>query len=179
MDNEPIASFEKEYRFLSNFWPCEIRYGGFTFPSTEHAYQAAKTLDMEDRRRISLAKTPGEAKKMGRAVTMRPDWDDVKEQVMRQLLLIKFGDPILMTRLKDTGTRELIEGNHWGDFYWGVCGGRGLNKLGKLLMLLRSSYSSVYLDEYNRLKRKLIPSLVEALGGYADTTTKEGSTCLA
>lgn len=169
--DEPIAAFEGEYRFLSNFWPCEIRYNRITFPSTEHAYQAAKTHDMDRRREIALAKTAGESKKLGRTVTLRPDWDAVKEQVMRQLLLIKFADPILMARLKETGTRELIEGNHWGDFYWGVCGGRGENKLGKLLMLLRSNYSGTYLDEFNRIKRQVVPSLIETLATLKNTTT--------
>lgn len=171
MDNEPIASFEKEYRFLSNFWPCEIRYGGITYPSTEHAYQAAKTRNMPHRENIAQAKTPGEAKKLGRCVEMRPDWNDVKDQVMLQLLLIKFTDTILMARLKETGTRDLIEGNHWGDFYWGVCGGRGENRLGKILMLLRSNYGGTYIEEFNRVKRKIVPSLLDALGSFVDTTT--------
>jgi ribA/ribD-fused uncharacterized protein len=173
VDNDPIASFEGEYRFLSNFWLCEIVYGGITFPSTEHAYQAAKTMDMDARRKIALAEHPAAAKKLGYKVKIRPDWDAVKDQIMLQLLLIKFADPILMARLRDTLPHELIEGNHWGDFYWGVCGGRGLNKLGKMLMRIRLNYTSVYLEEYNRLKRKLIPSLLDALSRLDDTTTAD------
>lgn len=173
MDGNPIDAFEGEHHFLSNFYPCEILYGGITYPSTEHAFQAAKTPDMDDRRKIADCAHPNGAKKLGQKVKLRPDWDTVKDQVMLQLLLIKFADPILMTKLRETLPHELIEGNHWGDFYWGVCGGRGLNKLGKLLMRIRLNYTSVYLDEFNRLKRKLIPSLLDALSRLEDTTTPD------
>src|SRR4051794_10492805 len=68
-----IDSFQGEYRFLSNFWPAEVVYEGVTYPSVEHAYQAAKTLSIEERKRIASLPTPGEAKKEGQKLIKRPD----------------------------------------------------------------------------------------------------------
>lgn len=137
MSNEPIAEFQGEYRFLSNFWITPVEYEGIVYPSSEHAFQAAKSLNTEERLKIAQLKGPKEAKAAGYKVTLRPDWETTKDAIMFQLLEIKFRDPVLRQKLLDTGDRRLIEGNHWGDFYWGVCGGRGQNKLGALLMLLR------------------------------------------
>lgn len=151
MNDEPIRSFEGEYRFLSNFWPCQIPFEGIQYPSVEHAYQAAKTLDPEQRRKISLAQSAKDAKRLGREVTVRPDWDFVKEAIMYELLELKFSDPTLMAKLQDTGDRTLIEGNWWRDYFWGVCNGRGQNKLGRLQMLLRSNSINTEFNEYRWL----------------------------
>src|SRR5690348_9381030 len=62
-----IAEFQGEYRFLSNFWPAEVAYEGITYPTAEHAYQAAKTMDVNERKRIAALPTPAEAKAAGRA----------------------------------------------------------------------------------------------------------------
>lgn len=132
-----IDKFESEYRFLSNFWKCTIEYEGIIYPSTEHAYQAQKTLDTEMRIKISQAKTEAQAKKIGDLIKKREDWNDIKLQVMEDLLRIKFKIPELRQLLIDTGTQELVEGNWWKDYYWGVCNGKGKNYLGKLLMKLR------------------------------------------
>lgn len=96
-----------------------------------------KTLDINKRRAIANASTPGLAKKMGRSVSLRPDWEDIKDDVMLEGLYRKFADDELAEWLLDTGDEELIEGNWWGDRYWGVCNGVGQNKLGKLLMKVR------------------------------------------
>jgi N-glycosidase YbiA len=135
-----IDRFSGEYRFLSNFWPCEIKYEGKTYPSTEHAYQAAKTLDIKERNKIRDAKTPGDAKRLGRKITLRSDWESVKLQVMENLVRQKFFDnPKLGKKLIDTGEQELIEGNTWGDKVWGQVNGVGQNHLGKILMKVRQS----------------------------------------
>lgn len=68
---------------------------------------------------------------------MRSDWEEVKLGVMEGLLREKFSDPELRRKLLATGERELVEGNDWGDSFWGVCAGRGKNHLGRLLMKLR------------------------------------------
>lgn len=58
---------------------------------------------------------------------------------MRQCVALKFeSHPDLAEMLLDTGNTKLIEGNSWNDTYWGVCGGRGKNHLGKILMGVRS-----------------------------------------
>lgn len=133
----PIASFSGEYRFFSNFWPAQISYEGVLYPSTEHAYQAAKTLDSAERARIAALPTAKEAKKAGRTVALRSDWEQVKLGVMEAILRCKFALPELAQKLRETRGRDLIEGNDWNDRFWGVYRGEGLNHLGRLLMKIR------------------------------------------
>lgn len=141
MPPEIIDSFEGEYRFLSNFYPSPI-IGPRDLPcaTVEHAFQAAKAMLFLDAQWIAAAPTPSQAKKRGRQLkTIRPDWDDVRVAFMTTFLLKKFSDPKLRQRLLDTGNATLIEGNWWGDTYWGVCKGVGKNNLGRLLMSIRST----------------------------------------
>jgi ribA/ribD-fused uncharacterized protein len=105
--------------------------------STEAAYQAAKTTDPELRKPF-IHMNPAQAKRAGRRLPMRPDWDAVKLQVMEDVLRIKFSVAPFRTWLLNTGDEELVEGNTWGDTFWGVCGGVGENHLGKLLMKIRA-----------------------------------------
>lgn len=134
-----ITSFSGEHRFLSNFWPADVTFEGVRFPSAEHAYQAAKTVDVSERARIAALATPSDAKRAGRALICRADWDRVKLDVMERCVRDKFlNNAGLGARLLATGEAELIEGNDWGDEYWGVCNGRGANHLGKILMKVRA-----------------------------------------
>lgn len=132
-----IDSFRGEYGFLSNFHKCRVEFKGMTYPSVEHAFQAAKNPDPEYRNSVAAVGSPVTAKRMGKKTALRPDWEEVKEGVMYELLLSKFSDPVLRDKLITTGSAELIEGNNHWDRYWGVCRGEGLNKLGKLLMKVR------------------------------------------
>ena len=134
---EPIDKFAGDYRWLSNFWFIDVEYAGVTYPTTEHAFQAAKTLDLGQRRHVRKASGPGEAKKLGRQVTLRPGWEDMKDEVMLDLNRQKFQDPGLREKLLATGDAPLVEGNTWGDKYWGVVKGVGKNRLGKILMQIR------------------------------------------
>jgi ribA/ribD-fused uncharacterized protein len=135
-----IDSFQGEYRFLSNFWPAVVEYEGITYPSVEHAYQAAKTLDRNERRRIAAIVEPDDAKRAGRALpNQRKDWEQVKLRVMEDCVRYKFMHHAeLREKLLATGDAELIEGNTWNDRYWGVCEGQGENHLGKILMKVRT-----------------------------------------
>lgn len=128
-----------EYGFLSNFYSSPIQYEGIVYPTVEHMFQALKALDIETRKKIANAATPGQAKRLGRSVALREDWEEVKIDVMRTALQLKFSDPTLRAKLIATGEAELIEGNTWNDRFWGVCRGSGKNMLGLLLMELRSS----------------------------------------
>ncbi|HEV3074622.1 MAG TPA: NADAR family protein [Thermoanaerobaculia bacterium] len=133
-----IDSFRGAYRFLSNFHPCRVALDGQMYRSVEHAYQAAKTMDRERRKEVHRF-TAGGAKRWGDALHKRPDWNAVKLDVMLDLLRQKFlGDGCLAAQLLATGERALIEGNTWGDTYWGTCRGCGKNHLGRLLMQVRS-----------------------------------------
>lgn len=138
-----ISSFQGEYRFLSNFYPATVNYQGIAYPTVEHAYQSAKTLDMNERRRIASLATPSEAKRAGRALKLRSDWEAVKLDVMEDCVRAKFSQSAdLRQRLLATGAAELIEGNSWGDQFWGVCDGKGENHLGRILMKVRSNLTS-------------------------------------
>ena len=125
------------YEFLSNFHPCIVVFEGHEYGTVEHAYQAAKTLDEAERAHVRSAPTPAEAKERGGKVAVRADWDDIKVDVMRALLQQKFSDPDLWDLLAGTRPAALIEGNTWGDRFWGVCDGQGENWLGRLLMEIR------------------------------------------
>lgn len=134
-----IAEFQGDYRFLSNFWPAEVVFEGITYPTVEHAYQAAKTLDVAERRRIAAMPAPADAKRAGRALPLRPDWERVKFEVMEICVRYKFTHhPDLRAKLLATGDATLEEGNTWGDRVWGVYQGQGENRLGRILMRVRS-----------------------------------------
>jgi ribA/ribD-fused uncharacterized protein len=132
-----IDSFSGPHRFLSNFFLCSIEYEGMVYPSTEHAYQAAKTTNSALRAALFTDGDAKQAKHRGYGVPLRPDWDRLRIGVMLDLLRIKFSIPALRDKLLATCDAELIEGNHWGDRFWGVCNGVGENHLGKLLMQIR------------------------------------------
>lgn len=119
-------------------FPTDIRFEGLTYPSSETAFQAAKCLDMKDRKAF-IHLNGYQAKKKGRKVNLRPDWESVKIDIMHQILKQKFSNPSLKQKLLDTENAELIEGNTWGDTFWGVdiSTGKGENHLGKLLMQVR------------------------------------------
>lgn len=138
-----ICEFEGKYAFLSNFFPSSILYEGIVYPTNEHFFQAMKTLNQEERKKIAAADTPGKAKRLGRHVQLRADWEQIKVDVMRTGLMLKFTDAELAQKLIGTGDEELIEGNWWHDNTWGSCfcsdciNKPGRNLLGMLLMELR------------------------------------------
>lgn len=132
---------EEGYRWLSNFHPCEVADEfDIVYPSTEHAYQAMKTLDRKIREEC-LNMTCFQVKKWGQTIPIQEDWDNRKVDVMTNLNMQKFKlNPDLKEKLLDTGDKELVELNHWKDKFWGVYykDGKGENNLGKILMLVRS-----------------------------------------
>ena len=102
-----ITSFDGEYRFLSNFWKAPVEYEGIVYPSTEHAYQAAKTLNKDIRGAFAEITSPGAIKKLGQTIQIRPDWEEVKINVMRDIVTAKFeGHPDLMEKLMATPYRD-------------------------------------------------------------------------
>lgn len=136
-----ITSFQGRYRFLSNFWPACVFYANVEWPTVEHAYQAMKSRSPTERHEIWKAPTPGKAKRLGQRVQYpRPDWSEFKLPLMNELVRIKFEDPNLAMLLVATLPFDLIEGNTWGDVYWGQCPlGTGENHLGRILMCVRAS----------------------------------------
>lgn len=134
-----INSFMGGYRFLSNFWPAWVTLDGLKYQTVEHAYQAAKTVHADARERIRVCRSPGDAKRLGKSVAIRADWESIKLATMEDLVRQKFaGNQDLARQLLNTTGAELIEGNTWGDQFWGVCRGHGENHLGKILMRVRA-----------------------------------------
>jgi ribA/ribD-fused uncharacterized protein len=145
-----IIQFEGINRFLSNFWKCDVTFDGDTYSSSEHAYQAAKTLDKAEREMIKNTASPGAAKRMGRQVILRDDWEEVKNSIMLEILRNKFSaHKDLEEKLLETGNKVLVEGNKWHDCEWGVCycdrcNGMGKNKLGEILMQVREERKVIW-----------------------------------
>lgn len=141
---QTITSFTGENRWLSNFYECSIFYDGVRYPTTEHAYQASKTLDIKVRKAIASFGLASHAMHVGRALVIRPDWEQVKLQVMLDVNRSKFEENVgLWMKLVDSGDLQLIEGNSHGDAFWGMVYDKdnnlaGENNLGKILMQIRS-----------------------------------------
>lgn len=133
-----IKEFQKEYRWLSNFSPCTVMFEGEKYDSVEHAYQAAKTINPDERKWFQGV-TAGKAKGLGRKIKVREDWEDIKLETMRMLLDQKFSTTKYKNLLKGTGDLHIQEGNMWNDKFWGVClkTGKGQNNLGKMIMEIR------------------------------------------
>jgi ribA/ribD-fused uncharacterized protein len=143
---DKILKFRGKFAFLSNFYPCKVEYEGLIYPSVENAFQAAKTAPF--RRKVFTKVSPKEAKKLGRRVPILGDWEGRKLRVMKELVRKKFtSNGELKEKLLETGNALLIEGNTWGDEFWGVnlrkpdpnspWGYKGENWLGKILMEVR------------------------------------------
>lgn len=149
-----IYAFNREFSFLSNFsW---VPGGVYGYPTVEHYFQAMKTEDKDLRCKIKSCNRPSQAKAMGRNLTLRDNWDEIKDEVMLKGLRAKFRPGTdLANKLLATGDHQLQEGNYWHDNYWGVCscGNKdkkhqrcaqgGLNKLGILLMQVREELKTV------------------------------------
>jgi ribA/ribD-fused uncharacterized protein len=138
-ENNLITGFSKKtgFEFLSNFYNSSITFEGKLYPSVEHAYQAAKSLNQETRDLIRKADNPNLAKRLGQSIIVREDWNDVKISIMKSLIRKKFENPFIRWRLKETYDRPLINENRWNDRYWGVVEGVGENWLGKILEEVR------------------------------------------
>ena len=135
-----IDKFRGEYYFLSNFYPATVSYNGLEYQNNEAAFQAQKVLDVEEQIPFTLL-SPKDAKRRGRKVRLRSDWEAVKDGIMEEIVRAKFSQhKDLEEKLITTGDALLIEGNTWNDRYWGVDvkTGAGHNHLGKILMKIRT-----------------------------------------
>ena len=143
---EQIKSFTGIYAVFSNFTPIRIEFENMIFGSVEHAYVASTSTNLKFRRDVAMipANQAGKAKRMGRIVHLRSDWESVKDGFMKDFVKQKFTKNVLFKEvLLDTGDAEIIEGNYWHDNYWGGCSCEscvdipGENKLGKIIMQVR------------------------------------------
>jgi len=150
--DKEIFGFFGPYRFLSNFYVCAVHVFGFSWNSSEHAYQAVKTIDVLEIQKVRDAKTPGEAKKLGKTLTIRPDWNDVRDRYMFEIVRAKFAQNAeIRSLLFATGNKNLVEANDWGDTYWGCeeVSRYGKNHLGRILVFVRDELRNriMFLEE--------------------------------
>ena len=133
-----IKEFSREYYFLSNFYSAPVSWDGITYLNNEAAFQSAKLEDRKAREQFASL-DPSSVKKLGRRVTLRPDWEQIKYVIMQEICKAKFTqNEDLRTKLIATGEKYLEEGNTWGDKIWGTVNGQGQNMLGKILMGVRA-----------------------------------------
>lgn len=144
---DDIREFQGQYRWLSNFWPATVELDGVIYSTVEHAYQASKTIFPAQRMWVYECKTPGDAKRMGRELSLRPNWENVKKSQMDVLVRQKFTrHPGLRILLENTGNCEIVEGNYWHDNFWGRCycdkckPRLWFNYLGIILMGIRNEF---------------------------------------
>ena len=147
-----ITSMVGKFLFLDNFYECQVTYQGITYQNSEAAFQAQKTTDPQERLKFANL-PPQEAKSLGRLVSLRNDWEEIKDQVMYEVVKAKFQqNPDLLQQLLDTGDAVLVEGNHHQDCYWGVDLHllMGNNKLGSICEKVREElggWKRDYTDE--------------------------------
>lgn len=137
-DDKNIKGFFGEYRWLSNFHECPVMFQGIMYPSSENAYMASKTIDLELRKQFETC-SPKEAKALGKQIPLREDFHEIRLHNMYIIVLDKFSrNEDLKQKLLATGDRYLEETNWWNDVYWGVCKGEGYNYLGYILEDVRT-----------------------------------------
>ena len=136
---QTIDHFHGAYAFLSNFYPSRIYYRGYWYANNEAAFQAQKTISPKEQLQFTKLRNPKDAKKLGREVQLRSDWESVKLMYMYEICMCKFmQNPTLYKALLATGNCHLVEGNNWGDYFWGSVNGHGENHLCKILMDIRA-----------------------------------------
>lgn len=134
-----ITVFRGAYAFLSNFYESPMIFHGISYQSAEAAFQAQKCLTDEEKQEFTEV-TPTKAKRKGRQVSLRSDWEEVRVGLMEEIIRAKFTEnETLKAMLLATGDAELKEGNTWNDTFWGIDSktGKGENNLGKILMKVR------------------------------------------
>lgn len=135
-----ISGFQGQYAFLSNFYQAPVSYMGQLYANSEAAFQAQKTLSAKEQQRFGMFRmqSAAEAKKLGKKLMLRPDWEKIKLRCMYEICMCKFmQNPELRQALLATGNSKLVEENAWGDTFWGTVHGHGSNQLGQILMDIR------------------------------------------
>jgi hypothetical protein len=155
-----IEQFRGSNYFLSNFYDSAVYFEGLWYLNNESAFQSAKLNDVEKRKQFCQL-SPNEAKRLGRRVKLRSDWEQIKDSVMESIIRSKFMvNESLQQKLIATKDECLIEGNEWHDNYWGNCNcprcqsHNGLNMLGRILMKIRDEINS-----NNRTNHKIYPNV--------------------
>lgn len=144
--NDPVFFYEHEFYPFSNFSSFRLNWKGYDWDTSEHVYHSEKFIDTpEVVEKIKSARSAHEAFKIAQEYKYlrRYDWDLVKVGIMRRIITEKARQhPYVMKKLKDSGSRELIE-DSWRDDFWGWGPNKdGKNMLGKLWMEVRAEIFS-------------------------------------
>lgn len=137
-----ISRFREEYDWLSNFYSVPIFYKGTLYQSSEAAYMSQRNHSEEWKKFCADPFSKANLiKRQSKLIEDRPDWPQVKLQVMEEVLRIKFSVPYLREKLIATGNQNIQEGNDWKDQFWGIRfdmqPNYGENHLGRLIMKIR------------------------------------------
>lgn len=154
-----IKEFQGKYRWLSNFWPVQIKYNNRLYSSVEHAYMSSKSHSSEWKDFCVLELDPRIVKKASNEVALRTDWEEVKENIMFELTQLKYQNTLLRKKLLKTADIHIQEGNNWNDIFWGVdiATKEGENKLGKIIMNVRNEIKESHiLGKYLKEGKKII-----------------------
>lgn len=141
-----IKEFQREYRWLSNFWFVDIELDGRIYPSVEHAYASAKCDEEWWKKLCSMRENPpGTIKRKGKTIKIKDNWEDIKLSIMEDCVRKKFSQEPYKTKLLNTGNEFIQEGNMWYDTFWGVDlrTNKGENNLGKIIMRIRSELKCI------------------------------------
>ena len=174
-ERERIDYFREEYEFLSNFYPVCVRFDSVLYYSVEAAYQAQKCANDDDKKQFDKLRA-SEAKRIGGKVEIRQDWEQVRLSVMEEIVRAKFTqNPHLAEFLVKTGDKEIIEGNRWGDLYWGVSlrTGEGENHLGKILMRLRAEFAENGIPDKTDTNRRVFGPVAGICVEFGDITQSD------
>ena len=167
-----IISFRGEYGFLSNMHSVPVEWDGRTYQNSEAAFQSAKALDAKERDTF-CGLNGVTAKRQGKKVLLRLDWEEVKDGIMEEVVRAKFTqNPELAKKLVETGEAQLMEGNNWHDTYWGVDSKtlEGENHLGVILMKIRAELSQ---GDFLETAEKMRAEKEEAARKEAEALEKE------
>lgn len=144
-----VFCYEQEFYPLSNFSSFAVQFKGWHFPTVEHAYHWSRFDCVGGaylQASVRMAKSAHAAFTIAQVNKgmQRPFWNDEKCDVMRSILTLKLEQhEYVRTKLRQTGTRTIVE-NSWRDSFWGWGPNRdGQNMLGKIWMELREKHRSI------------------------------------
>jgi ribA/ribD-fused uncharacterized protein len=137
-------SSTRNYFEFSNFYSSPIDLDGHIWPTVEHYYQAQKSTDQLDQKKVREAPTPGKAKRLGRKIRIRPDWDEIKVDVMIRAVRAKFMQHADLRDLLLSTENATLHENSPHDMFWGI---HGKDMLGKVLMQIREEIRDGKMEE--------------------------------
>lgn len=129
-------AFRGAFAYRSNMYSCPVSFQGILYNNSEAAFQAQKCILQQDKEKFAFLSGP-DAKRLGKTIPLIEDWEDIKLDIMYNVVKEKFIQNPSLKQLLISSTDDIAEENTWGDTFWGTCNGYGKNHLGKILMKVR------------------------------------------